>query len=140
MHVAALKFKDPIRSIPVSIYIRYAPGSVLLGIVPEGWGDMEVELETGDSIDLIALFEQAITRANHSQQSPDSSVLVHQFKNLDGGEEAAFVISPAIDSLDVSVERSDEGKLPFRISLEDARDLVGALKTSATLASASPPT
>ncbi len=141
MHGISLEFIDLDSGIPVRVYLRYAPGSVLFAFVPEHSGDIEVALDVEDCKTIVALLEEASKSEANYLPAPDRArfPLAHRFKNLDGGEEAAFVISRKDSSLEITVERSDEGEVGFTISVEDAKSLIDAMTSTLMLASASAP-
>src|SRR6266481_8786603 len=70
------------------------------------------------------------------QSSEQSRPLTHRFKNLDGGEGAAFAISAREGSIEITVNRSDEGDLAFRVGFDDAKRLVDALDEALKVESA----
>ena len=110
----------------------------ILGFISyERAGDIEVAFQVEECRPIIALFEQGLKiNANHIQSSEQSRPLTHHFKNLDGGEDAAFSISAREGSIEITVNRSDEGNLAFRVRFDDAKRLVDALDEALKVESA----
>src|ERR1700755_843869 len=109
-----LRFKDLESGIPLYAIIRVGRGEILCFISYERAGDIEVAFQVEECRPIIGLFEQGLKiNANHIQSSEQSRPLTHRFKNLDGGEDAAFAISAKEGSVEITVNRSDEGDLAF---------------------------
>jgi len=98
---------------------------------------MEVGIECKDCRQIVRLLEQTLELSPgvvpplDRRQQP---ALTHRFRNLDGGAEAAFLISREREHVQLTVERSDESDFAFRISLEDARKLLNTLERALVLA------
>jgi hypothetical protein len=141
MRVDTLKFVDLDNRTSVYVAVLVSPTSVACSIIEEGLGDIEFAFEIRDCEKIVALFEEAIkSDANSTQALAHCSFpLTYRFKNLDGGEEAAFLILPINGSLELTLERSDEGELKFRISFDDAKRLIDTLKEALKLVPLFPP-
>jgi len=110
---------------------------ILCFISYERAGDIEVALQVEECRTIIALFEQGLKiSANHIQSSEQSRSLTHRFKNLDGGEDAVFAISARERSVEITVNRSDDGDLAFCAGFEDAQRLIDALDEALRVESA----
>jgi len=142
MHVNldTLRFKDLDNGIPLYAIIRVAHGSILCFISYERADDIEVAFRVEECRPIIAIFEQALeVNANHIPSTEHSqSPLTHRFQNLDGGADATFAISVKDSSLEITVSRSDEGDLAFRVGFEDAKRLIDALYEALKVESALP--
>jgi hypothetical protein len=122
--------KDLNCNIPLYVDIRGGfPAHVMIGIVPKGFGDIELAFECEDGDRIAAILDQssqAVSLETHGQ-------LTHSFKNLDGGADATFRVLPTRESVTITVERSDEGTLEFRLSLEDSKRLADSLKSACSI-------
>ena len=136
-----LRFKDLESGIPLYSIIRVAHGSILCFISYERAGDIEVAFQIEECRPIIAIFEQALeVNVNHIRSTEHSqSLFTHRFKNLDGGEDATFAILVKDGTLEITVNRSDEGDLAFRVGFEDAKRLTDALYEALKVESALPP-
>ena len=142
LHVISLgilRFKGLESGVPLYSIIRVAHGHILCFISYERADDIEVAFRVEECRPIIAIFEQALeVNANHTQLTQQSQYpLRHCFKNLDGGEDATFAISFKDGPWDITVNRSDEGDLTFRVGFDDVNRLIDvlyeALKVETTL-------
>jgi hypothetical protein len=116
-----LQLRDLDLDIPLRIAIRAGfSAHILVGVFPEHFGDIEVAFERTDCDQIAAILEQSVN--GHGA--------THHFNNLDGGAEASFRLVPADESFTVVVDRSDEGPLEFRLSLEDVAKFAKALRSA----------
>jgi hypothetical protein len=116
-----LQLRDLNYDIPLRIAIRVGfSAQILVGVFPERFGDIEVAFERTDCDQIAAILEQSVN--GHGA--------THRFNNLDGGAEASFRVVPADESFTVIVDRSDEGPLEFRLSLEDVSTFAKALRSA----------
>jgi hypothetical protein len=99
----------------------------MLGIVPQGFGDIEVAFECEDGKRIAAILEQSSHASTDSVMAQQA--LKHRFKNLDGGADAFFHVLSTGGSATVIVERSDEGALEFLLSFDDAAKFAQSLKS-----------
>ena len=113
-------------------FIRAGKSEIAIGADRENEGDIEIGMTPKDGKIIVALLQQAVTSSVNATHVPNKAQnpLVHRFKNLDGGAEAAFLVSKVNDSLEVTLERSDEGDLMFRINAGDANSLIDALTSA----------
>jgi hypothetical protein len=136
-----LKLNDLERELPVDAIIRVFPGSVCFALSFVRGGDIEVEFGFEDCKQIIAILERALRAGadsiGRSEQTRD--LLKYRFRNLDGGEDTAFVLSRIGDLLEMAIERSDEVALVVRISFEDARRLIDVLSDALKFGSTLPP-
>ncbi len=138
-HIKTIKFQNLDGCNNAYFFVRADESEIAIGADRENEGDIEVGVTVDDCKAIIALLQQTIVSSVNAIHAPRKVQypLVHRFKNLDGGADAAFQISKTDDSLEVILERSDEGGLTFRIKVEDAKSLVDALTSALQHASAS---
>lgn len=136
-----LKLKDLESGVFVNALIRIAHGSVPCYFGFEHAGDIEVDLAFEDCRQVVVLLNQALRSDLDLGQPSDQSrtPLTHKFKNLDGGNDAAFAVFVRDESAEVTVDRSDEGAFRFRISFEDTRRLVNTLEEALEIGAAGSP-
>lgn len=123
-----LELNDLNDNIPLNIYAqRGISGNVIMGMFPAHFGDIEVAFACKDGNHIAAILEQSLQQCSDSLESRE--LLMHRFKNLDGGADAAFQVSAVAESVRVILERSDEGVLEFRLSLNDTKRFADFLKS-----------
>jgi hypothetical protein len=119
----------------LNVMMNVAPTSILCFFSYTGGDDIEVAFKPEDCSQIAEIFENAVQpEAGSVQSQRNPGMLTHRFKNIDGGEEAAFLLEPKGESVEVTVERSDEGVLQFRISFEDVRKLAETLRIACSRA------
>jgi hypothetical protein len=124
-----LALKDLNLNIPLYVNILGGfPGNILIGIVPEHSGDIEVAFKCKDGDRIATILEQSSHASADSRMAQEP--LTYRFKNLDGGADALFQVSPAGESVKVTVERSDEGALEFHLSYDHVRKFAEGLKSA----------
>jgi hypothetical protein len=115
----------------LNIMMQVAPENVLCFFSYAMGDDIEVALGPADCRQAAVLFESVLEREAGKRQSEKvARIMAHRFRNLDGGQEAAFLLEINEESVDVTVERSDEGAMQFRISVEDTKRLAQSLRAA----------
>jgi hypothetical protein len=121
---------------PTYVYIAASAGEIACSVILAGSDDIEFAFGTDDCKAIISMLEEAnrsnLERGCAQDGLPHSHS--HGFKNLDGGETAAFTVSGTNNLVALTLERSDEGNLAFRISLENTGRLIDTLKKALELA------
>lgn len=132
MNIAYLKFNNQTGKEEVHININAIPTSISFTAVIEP-GDIEFAFGLGDGKEIVALLEQAL-----ALYQLESAARMHRFSNRDGGAEATFFVCARDRAIEITVERSDEGRESFSLSAKDAGILLDALRR-ALLVAAEPP-
>jgi hypothetical protein len=128
-----LKLKELETGRVLNVMMQVSPASILLFFSYERGDDIEVALGIEDCKQIRMLFQRALEAdAGTIQQSdqPLNDAIVHRFKNLDGSADAALRIARRQESVEISVERADEGGFEFTVSTEDAGKLLDFLDSA----------
>ena len=122
----------------LNVTMRVSSISLLIFCSYERGDDIEVVATIKDCKEISVLLRRALEAATGALQRSSKSfdgAMVHQFKNLDGGADAAFKIARKQETIEIFVERSDEGNFEFAISKQDAGRLLDFLDNGLEVAS-----
>lgn len=111
----------------VRIFVRVASGSIPCFFGFEHGGDIEIEPSLEDCQQVVDLLKHVLDLQTNRTLMPERAMRF-DFKNLDGGARAAWLISPQRESVEITLKRSDEGNFSFRTSFSDVKKLQNTLE------------
>lgn len=120
------RFNDLKRETEVGVYF-----SEVFCAFTEARGDIEVTFSPEDGCAFVALLEEILTPSQSSTSGVHEIPLVHRFRNLDGDEDAAFLVRECAGGIEMTLlsgiefpqdlSSLDEGGTSVCISKADAR-------------------
>jgi hypothetical protein len=129
------RFDDLKRGVQIGVY--FSPVYLAFS---EATDDIEVAFKSEDGQALVAVLERSLASQKHGDSASTDEPLVHRFKNIDGDEDAAFIVRKSPQGLDLTLvsgleevddlSGSDTGGMSVYISSGDARELTDALSNT----------